>query len=198
MPEPIATSTIVAQAFRLMEMGPISSFADDTPQARDANEQYPEAMRLCLEASDWSFASELAWLPEIAGLPANRIDPALPYTYNLPGSCVRLLEVGDETVKWRRDKAVLRASAPGPIKIRFTEMVTDENRLPATFRVAVAYRLAAMLAPIWVGAQNKIDGLEDGALRAMAKAERMDARQASPQRYDNGTDSGDWATEATR
>jgi hypothetical protein len=198
MPEPIATSTIVAQAFRLMELGPISSFADDTPQARDAAEQYPEAMRLCLEASDWSFASELAMLPEIADLPSSRVDPALPYTYALPGSCVRLLEVGNETVEWRRDKGVLRASVPGPLRIRFTEMVSDETRLPATFRIAVAYRLAAMLAPVWVGAQNKTDGLEEGAARAMAKAERMDARQASPQRYDGGADGGDWAVEAVR
>ena len=198
MPEPIATSTIVAQAFRLMELGPISSFADDTPQARDAAEQYPEAMRICLEASDWSFASELAMLPEVVDLPASRVDPQLPYTYALPGSCVRLLEVGDGKIDWRADKTFLRADAPGPMRIRYTEMVSDENRLPATFRAAVAYRLAAILAPTWVGAQNKAAALEDGAMSVLAKAERVDARQASPQRYDGGGETGDWAAEATR
>jgi hypothetical protein len=198
MPTPIAASTIVAQAFRFMEASPISSFDDDSEQAQAAAEQYPTALAQCLEAADWSFASTLAFLPP-AELPVTGVaDPDLPYLFALPGACVRVQEVGDGDVRWRRDSLGLRADDVGPLRIRYTATVSNETSLPANFRLAVALHLAVLLGPRWLTTQSKMQALQSQAEDALKKAIRQDARNASSARYDGGADEGDWVTEAIR
>ena len=198
MPTAIATATIVPQCFRFLEVTPPSSLDDDSDKAQDAAEQYPTALRQCLEAADWSFASVFVMLPPaIIPLPFTS-DPDLPYTYTLPGDIVRLQEVGDLGVRWRRDAAALRADDAGPLRVRYTAMVDDETSLPANFRVVVALHLALLLAPRWLVTQSKTQALEARAADLMKLAMRQDARMASEARYDGLPDQGDWAAEATR
>lgn len=193
--QPRATAAIASQAFRAMEMAPFSSFADDTPQAQDAAEQYLIARRMCLEACDWSFASTVADLPlKIDGVG----DRDLPFVYALPGNCVRLIHPVDTYVRWRVDGRLLRADAKGPLTVRYTADVEDETILPAVFQTAVALRLAALLSPRWVGSDTKTRALEDGAELHLKNAMRQDARSASAQRYDGMSwadyDLAGWAT----
>lgn len=198
MAEPIATSTIAAQAFRLMELGPISSFADETPQAQDAAQQYPVARRVCLEACDWSFASSIADLPE-AELPVGTArSGAFPFLFKLPAKCLRVREVLDPMIEWRLDGDFLRADAAGPLSVRYTSDVENETRFPAMFIEAVAFRLAAMLAPRWIGAANKLQLLMQGAEQQLKEAMRADARQASSARYDGAPQGYDWLVEVLR
>lgn len=196
--QPIATSTIVSQAFRLLRIAGVSSFGDDSEQAQDAAEQYPLALRACLEHdADWGFASELAALPEAAPDAGEATDPDLPYSYVLPGDMVAIRRVGNGWVRWRRDRRFLRADAPGPLAVRYTVFIADEAQLPATFQFAVAARLAVLLAPRWLDDRGKRSDLEDAAGLALAAAARQSARQASPERWDGRSDTGDWADEAT-
>lgn len=199
MPSPIATSTIASQAFRFMELSPISSFADDSAQARAAAEQYDVALGMCLEACDWSFASVRADLPELAALPGGAAaDADFPFSYALPGDCVVLREVVDPLARWRRDRDLLRADTSGPLTVRYTGQTPNEAGLPATFRTAVSYQLAALLAPLWMGTASKLATLEQSAAGMLRQAMRMDARQASPARYDGRPMEGDWVTEVLR
>lgn len=199
MPAPVATSTIVSQAFRLMELAPVSSFADDSDQARAAAEQYPVALDMCLEACDWSFASVSVDLPPLAALPAANADDALmPYAFALPGDCVVAREVGDRWTRWRRDRDLLRADQPPPLPLRYTARITNEAILPATFRTAVSYRLAALLAASWNGTAAKAANLENGALSALKTAMRNDAGQSALARYDGRDDQPDWVEDALR
>lgn len=199
MPDPIATSTIVPQAFRLMEKSPISSFADDSEEAEAAAEQYPEAMDICLEACDWSFASVLAALPEATNLPETvAADADLPYSYRLPAECVTVQEVDRPGKSWRRDRDLLRAASPGPLRIRYTGRITDEGKLPATFKTAVAYQLAALLAPRWLSTRTKVSDLQSYASQYLKQAMARDRNQASAARYDGLPDDGDWVTEVVR
>ena len=198
MPLPTANANIGAQAFRFMELAPFSSFADDTPQARDAAEQYPVARRMMLEACDWSFASTVKALPELA--PAQVVaDPAFEFTYSLPGDCVRFLGPLDIHVRWRIDGRHLRADAAGPLTVRYTADVEDDQRMPAAFQTALALRLAALLSPMWVGADSKTQSLDQRAEMAMRTAMKLDSRSASVERYDGeGFGVRDWADWAIR
>jgi hypothetical protein len=198
MTTPIATSTIVAQAWRFMELSPISSFDDNTEQARSAAEQYPNALRECLARADWSFASTIASLPEATRPQTVAEDPELPFFYQPPGDLVRLIEVGEPGTLWRRDRDGLRADAPGPIRIRYTAEITNESILPAAFQTAVALRLAVLLGPRWLGTQTKLRELERRFEAELGNAKKQDSRSASGARYDNDlTDSGDWSQSAT-
>lgn len=195
----IATSSIVAQAWRFMELSPISSFDDDTEQARSAGEQYEPALRYCLAKADWSFASVIANLPA-ADLPDTvAADLDLPHFYQPPGDLIRLHEVGDRYTEYRLDLHGLRASDAAPLRIRYTALITDESKLPAGFQASVALRLAIMLGPKWLTTQSKMESLKRDFTAELATAKKEDGRSASGSRYDdNQAQHDDWATEATR
>ena len=196
VPSPIAVSTIAAQAFRLLELAPISSFDDDSEQAASAAEQYPVALEICLEAADWSFASTWARLPQIVLPDGAPTDPRLPYLFALPGDVLRLREVGDGHTRWRRDREGLWADASGPLFVRYTARLTVEAQMPAGFRDAVAHRLAVLLSARWLTTHSKRDMLARDAERALKLAMRTDARQASDARWDGLPDQPDWVAEA--
>lgn len=197
MPLPIATSTIVAQAWRFLELSPISSFDDDTEQARSAADQYPNALRECLARADWSFASIVENLPLAIRPQSVAEDPELPYFYKAPAGLVRLLEVGTPDTAWRLDRDGLRASDPAPLRIRYTGEITNEAALPAAFQAAVALRLALLLGPRWLGTQTKLRALAQQFDLELAAAKKQDSRSASGQRYDNSLTSGDdWSLTA--
>lgn len=194
---PFATSTIVAQAFGMVELSPPSSFADDSPQAADAALHYPIALDLCLEWTDWSFASRLVHLAEIALPDGIAADPDLPFVFALPGDCVMLRGLQDTNIRYRLDEGILRADAPAPLAVRYTRRVTNEAILPASFRTAVALQLAVLLAPRWLGVDTKRERLIqqlDGLRRQSSKS---DAGTASPQPY-GASGTADWVSEALR
>lgn len=193
----IAASTIVQQAFRFMELRAPSSFGEDSEQATAAAEQYDNALSMVLAAYDWSFASQIAQVAEVApGQVA--VDPRLPWAYVLPADCVMLREVVEPFCQYRADKGLLRTDAAGPLTLRYTATITNERQMPATVQTAVALQLCVLLSPIYVEVQGKIDRLEARLSEALRVAARTDARTASPQSYGMAGSTGDWATEAVR
>jgi hypothetical protein len=199
---PFATSTIVADAFRFMELSPPSSFADDSEEAEAANSKYPDALSMCLEANDWSFASRYAELAELADLPEGEVaDPRIPHAYALPGDLVKLREIVDAFARWRIDaEGLLRADVGERIMIRYTRRLDDEARLPATFRVAVAAQLAVLLSPRWNNVRTKREELRGILAEAMARSRRDDGMSGSPERYDDRPNhtGDDWVSGAMR
>ena len=197
MADPISASYIAQQAFRMMELAPISSFADDSPQARDAAEQYDAAMKICLEDADWSFARKLVNLTALAALPDGLAEDAdLPVTYELPGDYVMLRLILPETAAWRLDGRYIRTDIEAGLQIRYTFQPDNEKLLPATFQLAVSAQLAAMLSPRWVKTRTKRADLVAQARDLLARARRNDARAASTDRYDGQTRGSDWVSEA--
>lgn len=194
-----ATSMIVSQAFRYLKLAPVSSFDDDSDQARAAAQMYPVALRACLEVADWSFASVVVALPQKELGPHEVADDLLPYTYGVPGDFVAMRLVGDGTVRWRIDRGnLLRADMPGPLPLRYTALIDQEASLPASFQAAVAAQLACYLAPVHAEATTHADWLEGLLANEMTKAKRADRVAASVQRFDGGDARGYWADEVTR
>lgn len=193
----IAASTIAGQAFRLMELSPISSFADDSTEAQAAAEQYPVALQMCLEASDWSFASVTCALPEIVPPAGAYVDPERPHAFTLPADICVMREVGDDFTLWQVERGrLLRASDPGPIRIRYTAQITDETQLPATFRTVVTYQLAILLAPVFLGTQSKRQLLEQDLQNGMLQCRRMFTREASEASWSGEDLPDDWVSTA--
>ncbi len=198
MSSPIATSTIVAQAFRFAELRAISSLADNSPQAASAAQAYPEAINLVLEAYDWSFARILVTLPPTTTLPAGAVaDPDLAGLFTLPSGFLTLRMVYPEGLAYRIDQGVLRADRTDDLTIRYTAMQTDEAKMPPAFKQAVALQLAVLLAPEWVAARTKRVQMQDDLRMALAAAIRADRCSASPSRLDGRPEQTDWAQDAT-
>ena len=195
----IATSTIIQEAFRALELSPPSSLGDDSEEARSAVEQYPNALSICLEANDWSFASRQVTLPR-AALPADlAADATMAFTYRLPTDCIRLIEVLHPDTIWRVDEGrLLRANRDGGLDIRYTRRVENEDALPASFRIAVAYQLALLLAGRWLRTQSRRDRLYQMAEDMLDRAKSADKRSASTRRWDGDDRATDWVSGAIR
>ncbi|SFI60838.1 hypothetical protein [Albimonas pacifica] len=186
----IAASRIAQQAFRYCEMSALSSFGDDSPEARAAAEQYPLVRDAGLRRADWSFASELLELSEATGMIA---DDDLPYAYQLPPRVLAVREVLPELTAWRIDGRLMRTDEPTLQRFRATVQITNENLLPAEFADYLAYLLASRLSPVFASSANRATSLEQRAEAAFVLALRADRGQASAQRWDGLTGEGDWA-----
>lgn len=197
MTVPIAAATILAQAFRIMEIAAPSSFADTSEKAAAALEQYPRARDMALEAHDWSFARRVATLPPLVPSAPDIADPDLPHTMALPGDCLVLRHVyGGDSFAWRIDGEMLRSARPAPLTIRYTYRHERENRLPQTFQLVIAYQLALLLAPRFVTTRTKSDTIRDEMSDAVRIARTNDQHSASHHRMDGTPEPGDWASEA--
>ena len=197
-PNPIATSTIVAQAFRFAELSAISSLADDSPKAQAASEQYQRALGICLSRFDWSFARRFAVLPQVSSISSTQSpDPNLHYAYKLPGDCIKLRLV-ERGVKWRLDDKYLFSNQATNLSIRYTRRIDDETKLPDTFQTAVSYQLAVLLAPKYVGSRTKRADLKNDLYEALQMAKEDDKYSASDDSWDGIDDPEDWVQEACR
>jgi len=183
-------------AFRLLEQRPISSLSDTSPKAQAAADAWPRALRVCLERADWGFARVIADLPEVnSATPGYLVDVDLSHGYSLPSDLVRIRKVGDGNICWRADKDYLHADQAGPLRIIYTAEVSDPARLPQSFQVAVAYKLATLMPELQTS-RSKRQALIADAADAMADALEADRIDASPGRYDDRPEPGDWASEA--
>lgn len=190
-----AVYDIARQACIFMEVTPISSLDDDSELAQALASQFGTARDACLETADWSFASRMVQLSELDATSLGNFvtDPDLPHAYGLPADCLRIHEVFD-CAHWRIDSDTLRADIAAPLRLRYTSRIENETRFPAEFRMAIAYRLAHLLAPRFTSTQSKVNDLAANADNALRRAARNHARDASPARYDGQPDQGDWVT----
>lgn len=198
MTESIANSGIAAQAFRFLEMQPISSFGDDSEEAAAAADQYPVAADACFARADWSFARKLALLPPVVPEEGDVADPDLPGLFLRPTDLVAVRQVWPQGVVWRLDADRLRADQAAALTIRYTARVRDETRLPGNFKTAVAAHLASLLAPRWTTSANRAQALLDTSNVKLLQAIEDDRGSASQRRYDGSPRQCDWSAEAVR
>lgn len=198
---PIDDAGITATAFRLAEIASPSSLGDDSPEAREAQAAIGTIIDACLAAADWSFASRLYDLPEIAA--PDIVDHLHPHAFQLPPEVLKVRDVGvDPTtlgVRYRIDGRVLRTDVAGPLRIRASVRPERESDLPAEFRLWVAHVLAAELAARFATSRNRVESLLLAAQDRKHEALGADRAQASPARWDGREDDpwsghgGDWA-----
>lgn len=188
MPIVVATSGIVAQAFREMEMSPIAGFGEESEEAIAAEEQYPVALDMCLSRADWSFASKMISAAQVV---ATSPDPDLPFVFEKPAHLVKVQRVLPRCAAWRLDADRILADT-APLSLRYTFRPEDESKLGAYFRAAVACHLAGLLAPRWTTSRNRSEALLQRGEDWLQKAAQVDRGNASGQRYDGRDREPDW------
>ena len=199
-PVDLAASGIIGQALRFMRLAPVARHDPTSELLPALVAAFDSAIDELLSAADWSFASVLVSLP--LAFPALTAEDDMPTLCMLPGDLVQLREVRPSDARWRIDGAALRTSAAAPVIIRYTARITREDALPATFRTAVALRIALLLGARWAGSAVEPEELDYQARQQMKQALRDDTRHASAARalplpdLGYGTTDGDWAMEA--
>ena len=181
MTTPIAAATIAQQAFRYIGASTPSSFADDSEETRAATEQFPAAIRECLELRDWRFASSLLRLAKATPTaPEWTADADLPHAYRLPDGVLVARAIQPRGARWRRDGDYLRCDQDEGVTLRATMLRTDEKNLPAAFRDLVALTLALQLAPRFARDAARIAMIGEQRETALASAIASDQGQATP------------------
>ncbi|WP_435310644.1 hypothetical protein [Primorskyibacter sedentarius] len=122
----------------------ISALSDQTTRATVCSLFYAPVRDAVLESFPWNFATFRAALTLDASAPlydfANQYDLSL-----LTPTCLRVLDVEGDTVKWRREGSML-LSDEDSLNARYIGQVTDENDFTPTFVLVFAARLAAEIA----------------------------------------------------
>ncbi|MEE3101793.1 MAG: hypothetical protein VX463_18710, partial [Pseudomonadota bacterium] len=166
--ETLEGSEIAQQAWRHIEAAEGALPDDDGEKARATDRLYRRVVRACLGSADWSFASKLRTLTEIADPSAGdddwTDDEDLPHAYALPAGALTIREVRPEGVAWRRAGPHILADEPGSLVVRVTlaptgagsqtddeATVAAEAGWPAEFVAWVALVLARDLAPRFAG-----------------------------------------------
>lgn len=129
--------------------GEVTSITADTSSAGKRVARYfPMALVASLEKFDWSFASTRSSAINATG---SAPKSGFEHKYPVPSGCVKLREVLDDdgaTISsWVEESGYILCNDDGPIYVRFTEELDSIVDLPLAFAEAVAYRLAAFLAP---------------------------------------------------
>ena len=197
MPTPVANSGIVARAFELLELRPISSVADDDDLARAAGATLIEARQLVLSLDDW--AAVIARAPLMAQAGGGAALTALDALYPMPSDCLVPREVTTADgwrVTWQQEGRSIRADAASDLVLRYTADTDREADLPAYLRQVVALQMAVLMCDRQVTSTAKKQALIQQLDLARAEARRADARTASSRRYDGRDEPGDWVAEA--
>ena len=125
----------------------ISSFSDDSVEARLCSANFNAARDATLEARNWTFATKRAELnrsPEV---------PDFEYTtkFVLPADCMRIIQASDDKqfrfydLDWVREENYVLASTEY-MYCRYIARITDVTKFSSTFVKALAAMLAADIA----------------------------------------------------
>lgn len=124
---------------------------DGSTEAAQCARFYPLARDGLLEAREWAFATRRVPLVALAESPVDAWD----FAYGVPGDClkVRGVYLPDDPTETPQDY-VLEATVDGLViytdaedaMVRYVVRVVDPRRWPATFRTALGWQLAGMLA----------------------------------------------------
>lgn len=157
----------------------ISSFTEDSVEARRCAFLYPYAMSDIARASHWSFLREQAAL---AGVTNDRPD-AWSFCYDLPSRALKIFSLADPALPdtpyrhYHISNGVVYANLP---EARANYTTLEDRPLAAMsseFKSAVAAKLAELLAPTMTRRSSDVERMRTLSQMELSKAIERDAAQ---------------------
>jgi hypothetical protein len=174
-----------------------SSFVTD-PNAKDkvtlaCNTNYETCRNSVLEGWDWKFASSRAQLAQSAAAPIF----GWTYQYPLPADCLVVRDISPKSADYVVEGKNLLTNAGNPtgltgvtVYIRYTARIEDPTVFTSLCAKAIAWRLAAEIAPALIHEKELQKKIMDEYLLIIQEA------QSANQQYDkdHNEDPGWWMT----
>lgn len=149
---------------------PISSFTEGGAQGIAAGNLYAITVKALLSTHPWRFAMGKVLLNQLVAAPLNDYQ----YAYQLPGDMLKLwrvYQVSDYQIY--EDKLYTNANT---VEIDYVFQPV-ESKFPASFQLALEYKLAAEFAMIITSNRTLAEGMEEKARVEATKARSIDSLQ---------------------
>jgi hypothetical protein len=169
----------------------ILNLADNQKEAREINAIYTMRRDALLRAYNWSFAMTRANLSALVDTPAW----GYSYFYQLPTDCLRVVQVNDIWVPpsmsdyisgpdmepYKIEGRKIATDYGAPLKIRYSQRVTDSGNFDAMFVEAFACDLAFHACEAITQSTSKKDSAREDKREAILMAIRANAIELPPQ-----------------
>lgn len=180
---------IVNAALNKIGAGRITSFQDDTVQARAVLSIYDMVRDKELAAHRWSFAMKRVELPLMSTAPAF----GFSNQFELPADYLRLDMINDqfprtsmddyvgaENLDWQLEGNLILTDFPAPLKVRYIARVTDVNVYDPCFNGVLAARLALELCEVITQSNEKKAACKDDYRTNLIEALRKSSIERPP------------------
>jgi len=159
----------------------ISSFHEDTTEARVAGQLYATTLRALLASYPWRFALAQRKLARLHQTPTADYRRA----YALPNDCVRVLSAGQSArgsgLGYRIAQNQLHTNAESVVLTYIAQ--PHERNFPAFFQQALIAQLAAAFCLPLTESTSRTDYLRGRAAEEIRQARLVDSQQAVPSHF---------------
>lgn len=150
--------------------GTITSFSDNSDEARVVSRFYAPTMRAELRSHPWSCARKRVRLAALSDAPVF----GFSHQYQLPSDCVRILP--DATVTdWQVEGRRILTDDGGPLDLVYIAEISDPNDMDVLLVEAFACRLAMALAERLTQSNTKRELARQEYKETVAEARRINA-----------------------
>lgn len=162
--------SICAAALQLVGAEEITSFEDETREARICASIYPTTKADLLQSHTWRFSIRQEELNRLVATPLF----GYAYAYSLPADFLRLVGKNNPTVKHQLfENKVYTDLTPAYASIQYD---VDERYFPAYFEKLMFFDLASMLAVALLEDEGKAKDFAVMARTQMIKARNIDSQ----------------------
>ena len=165
----VSKITIASNALLLLGGNTISSFEEESTEAKIAANLYETAYESILTTHRWRFASKKAKLARLSETPENEYN----YAFQIPSDCLYVAELSTSNYEIFEDKIFANVT---DIDIDYTYSVS-EDKLPAYFTKMFEFYLAAQFAVPLTGSMDKGRYYSQMYINEMRRAKFTDSTQ---------------------
>ena len=154
----------------------ITSFTDNSREARQCNIAYDSNRRSELRKHRWNFAIKRVVLAPDATAPAFDYD----YAFTLPGDCLRVLLPNDATLDWVVEGRKILSNLSDTLNLRYIADITDTTQFDPAFYDTLCISLAIDLCEALTNSSGKKQLLDAEYKDAVAHARKNNAFEQLP------------------
>lgn len=156
----------------------ITSFSDNTTEAKACSQIYARVRDAVLVAHPWNFALVRLGLAKLSSVPAW----GFSYEYQLPSDCLRIVDVEDQSTQYEIEGRKVLCSID-PMNVKYITQVTSTGYFSAQFREALEKKLALELSFLLVQSVSQQQLLQSEYNTVLADARSFDAQEGGPNSY---------------
>lgn len=167
---------VASNALFLMGANSISSFLDNTSEAKVANALYEDIVQSSFASHRWRFAARQQTLVRLDGEPTGRFDAS----YHIPSSCVTVVAVtvNDHPIKYDiyQNKILCDEVESATLVLDYIDRASESD-WPSYFTTAVEFSLAGTFAITLARDASLAQLMDAKAQELFVKARNIDSQQ---------------------